>query len=409
LIKKKQTEDTIRIDIPLSTTTTNLDAEEIKKADQRKKKDRIKRFLISFFVAIAIFATVAIAVFLYQNKDILSSRNIKRMWNDLWGIELKSSHFNLNLSETASFISFQGGMVICDASGLRVIDTEGIEEILDAPVFSSPIIQATDDRFLIFDQTTNQLVYSDGEKILLSLDEENQVQSAFISQEGLSVIMSADGYLSMAQVYNRNGKLILEYKTPDYFGILSCLSNDGETLLFVGMTATDIAMDAQLLLIDMDQSEVFYTLDLGEVLPLSVKETTKNVFSILSDQSVLAVDTRGNRVADSSFEGQSLVMYCWGDNGCTCLLERHQAGGRYNLNVYDRNGILLSSKMDNRTPNCIYMSEDKIAFAYEKTVELYETDLNNYDLFQFDYYVNRVAVSREGTLITQIGGSIELQ
>jgi len=410
-LSKKRTEEKepINIDIPLSSTSSIPDPEAVSGKNDKKRKKRAGHFLISFLVIIAITLTVFITVLLYQNRDVLSSRNLKRIWNDILGIELTSSHLDLNLSDTASFVSFQGGLVICDASGLRVIDTEGIEETLDTPVFSAPVITATDDRFLVFDQTGKQLVYSDGENILLSVDEDASVQSAFISEKGLSLILGTDGYLSMVQAYNRSGKLLLEYKTPDYFGILSSLSDDGKTLIFVGMTASSTAMDAQVLFLDLEQSAVTYTLDLGETLPLSIKETGRNVFTIISDRAVYAFDASGNRLSESSYENQSLMMYCWGENGCICLLERHQSGGRYLINSYGESGTIEASDIEIRTPNAMYLSSQGIAFAYDNTVEVYTADLAHYELYQFDSYVNRVIVSKEGTVIAQVDGSLELK
>ena len=109
MIRKKPTEERPDIDIPLSLKTDRIDTQSLSEADLQKRKEGVRQFLSVFFKLFLLFAAVLLIVLLYSFRDQITPRRLRALWNDLWGIEISTDVLDLNLSDTASFASYQGG------------------------------------------------------------------------------------------------------------------------------------------------------------------------------------------------------------------------------------------------------------------------------------------------------------
>lgn len=406
MIRKKTAEDHPDIDIPLSVKTERIDTSTLSEADIQKRKEKTRRFLSLFSSLLLLLSAIILIVYLYTIRDHFTPRRLRAFWNDLWGIEISTDILDLNLSDSAAFASYQGGIVASDATATRVIDTHGIEETLSAPIFSNPTLSLTDDRFMLFDQTSRNLYLGDGDKEYLRFTQSDSIQKATLSDGGVAVLSEADGYLAVVKAYTPNGSLHMEYKTPDYFGIDACLSNDGKTLIFLGLSSTETGYQTTAILLDWATSTIRGTLTLGERLPLGIRELSDNVFTVVFHDGILSFDRNASQVGMFSFGEQTLVSFLFGEDFVACVTERNRIGSRFEIQTISPSGSVIGSLMESREFGSLAAAGRLLAISYGNTVEVYPAALTSHSDFSFASYVEKVAVSEEGTVIALCDGTL---
>ena len=406
MIRKKPTEERPDIDIPLSLKTDRIDTQSLSEADLQKRKEGVRQFLSVFFKLFLLFAAVLLIVLLYSFRDQITPRRLRALWNDLWGIEISTDVLDLNLSDNASFASYQGGLVACDSTATRIIDIHGIEEILNTPLFSAPSLTLTKNRFLLFDQVSHNLYFGDGEKEYLWLTQADAVVNATLSEGGVATLTEADGYLSVVKAYKPDGSLHMEYKSPDYFGASALLSNDGKTLVFLGLLSTETGYQTTAVLLDWETSSIRGTLALGERLPLAIKELDKDVFTVVFHDGILSFDRNASTTGMYSFGDQELYTFLFGEDFMACITERHRVGSRFSIQTIDSSGNIIGSLMESREFGSLAASGRLLAITHGNVVEVYPAALTSHSDFKFDSYVEQVAVSEEGTVIALCDGTL---
>ena len=407
MIRKKTKPDAAEIDIPLAATGA-IDNRKLSESERRRRRALLKRFLFTFISVTLILAAVFLSLFLYTKRDKFSSRSLKTMWNAFWGVEISASALDWNLTPTAAIAPFQGGVVAADASGVRSLGADGIEITIGSLSFPTPVLSHNADRLLIFDQTTHALLYTDGERALLTLSSDDSLRSATLSDGGAAIIASEEGYLSAARAYDKNGALLVEYKTPDFFGVAAYLSADRKTLVFLGLSSGDVAMEASALLIDIATTRVKATLSFGESLPLGIRECGKGNYTVVFDDAVRAFDESGAMKGSYNFGGMELHSFAFGEDFAVCVLRRHLAGERFAVMTFDENAAVEGSLAEAREPGSLAAAGRLVALTYGSTAEVYPASLDSHTDFTFDLYINKVAINESGAVAALTDGVLHV-
>lgn len=407
MIRKKERPDLAEIDIPLASTGA-IDKKKLSESELKRRREHIKRFLFTFISVTLVLIAVGAILFLYSRRDRISSRSIKTMWNSFWGIEISSETLDWNLTDEAAFAPFQGGVVAADVTGVRSLGADGIEVTVGNESFPSPVLSVSSDRFLLFDKTTHALLYSDGERELLTFDTADDIRSASLSEGGVTVITGEEGYLSAVRAYDRNGALLVEYRTPDYFGVNACLSADQKTLVFLGVSASEIAMESSALMVDIQSSKVASTLSFGESLPLGLTESVKGGYIAVFDDGVRAFSTEGELAGSYAFGGMELHSFAFGEDFAVCVLRRHLAGERFAVMTFDGKANVEASRAESREPVSLAAAGRLVGLSFGNTAEVYPASLSSHTDFTFESYVDKLAIGSGGAVVTMTDGILHV-
>ena len=404
---RKKTDPTPEIDIPL-TSTASIDKNKLSAGERKRRRAAIKRFLFTFIVVTLVLIAVSIILFLYSKRDKISSRSIKTMWNSFWGIEISASTLDWNLTETAAFGPYQGGVVAADSTGVRFLGSDGIEVTLGNLSWPSPVLSRTADRFMLFDKTSHALYFTDGDREYLSLTDDPEARAATLSPGGVALISGEEGYLSVARAYDTQGKLLVEYKTPSLFGVTALLSRDGKTLIFLGVTASETAMESSALVIDIQSAEITASVVFGESLPLGIRELSDGTFTVVFDDGIVAFDMAGSIVGSYDFGTMELDSFSFGDDFTACVLKRRLVGERFAVMTFSADTTVEGQFAESREPVSIAAAGRLVALTFGSVAEVYPASLSTHTDFSFESFIERIALDDKGTVVALTDGTLHV-
>ncbi len=407
--KFKKQEENPDIDIPLSQDGGESDPHALSESEKRARKARIKSFFTAFLVAFILLGAVVAVGYLYSIRDRVSARSIRNYWNNLWGIRISTETLDWNLTDEAAFSLYQGGVIAADLSGIRLIGTDGIETAAGNHAWQEPVLTVEDTRYLVFDRADSSFFFGSEDEEILSGGPSGGVTCASLSEAGLTLIKSESGDLSSVEVYSNQGQLIFEYHSTAYFGAQARLSNDGKTLAFVGLSASETSFETTVLFLDVENAEQTALLSLGEALPVGMAELSDGVFAVITDEALYSVERSGKLVGTTRFGTDTLSSYSFGNDFTALFFRRNQTGSRYKLATYDSNSSPLGSISLLHEPQSMAAEGRLVALAFESSVDLYPAALGSHSTTELDHYVSRVALSREGTVLALSDGTLYLK
>ena len=410
LIRKfKKKEETPEIDIPLAPEEEQTGRRVLSESEKRARRARIKSFFTAFLVALVLLGAVFAVGYLYSIRDKVSARSIRNYWNSLWGIRISTDTLDWNLTDSAAFALYQGGVLAADLSGIRLIGTDGIETSAGNHSWQDPVLEVAGTRYLVFDRSDSSFFFGEEDKEILSSGPSGGVMRASLSDAGLTLIKSESGDLATVEVYSNTGKLLFEYHSTEFFGAGALLSGDGKTLTFLGLSASSTSFETTVLFLDVENAELAATVPLGEALPLGLAELSDGVFAVITDNALYSVERAGRLVGSTLFGSDTLSSYAFGNDFTALLFRRNQTGSRYKLVTYDSNSSPLGSISLLHEPQAMAAEGRLVALAYESAVDLFPAALGSHSTTELDHYVSGIALSREGTVLALSDGTLYLK
>lgn len=238
----------------------------------------------------------------------------------------EATRFDFTPDSVNSFAIYQDGLAVLSSTGLSVIDGSGDERLLLPAKFSKPMAKSTGKYLLCYDLGGSRWIYIDDYKVLRNDFSESPVLNADINDKGWAVIVSEKiGSKATCTVYNDGLEIVYEWISPERYITCTELSDDCRSAAVGGLRQEDARIISTVILIRLDSETPYAQLDIEDVVILDLEYLSDGSVAVLTENSVIVVDSKGNRRGAFEFDGELLAEYDF--DGSDFLLLRLQKSG----------------------------------------------------------------------------------
>ena len=223
----------------------------------KKRPNLFVRFL-TFLVTLAL---VVGAVVLVVNYDKLNFDSIKR-WFTYRNLERsesgQSESFSFDSDISSTFAVLDGDLLVCSGTNIRLYSGNAQIYVNQTVSMQSPAVRVAGNAALIYDIGGQDLfVYRDrAEAFSLALDEEQQIISANLNDQGwLVVVTQESGYKGIVTVYDSSFAPQIRFKLSSRFVMDAAMAPDSKSVALLTMGLDGDSFQSRVDLYELDRTE----------------------------------------------------------------------------------------------------------------------------------------------------------
>ncbi len=374
-----------------------------KQIRRKKKRSKIKSAAVkSIAVATVACILVVSTLLIYKNRDLFNPRNLEdTLSNAEGGVTAKiGGAIDVITGNTAEYVSYADGIAVVTTNSVRYATMSGKDSfILDAE-FNSPAVSAAGGWLLAYDKSGKALFVTNTSGKNTSGDGFGENLSAHINKNGyISVFSEAEGYKCALSVYDDGLNLRYRWKTTEYYGIASAVSNDGKTCAAAVVKPENGALVCKIIILDISKEGVKAEADLGEVIPTDIWETESG-FLALADGCAAAVDSDGSITEKTDFGASKMSGYSRdGLGGVFAVLNKGDITARYELLHIDSSARVAASEYLDSDVDSISAANGLLAVLTGSGINVYDSGFNLKRLITPDGEVKKIIIIADGTVV----------
>ena len=199
---------------------------------------------------------------------------------------------------------------------------DGTELISQSVELDSPTLRAGEKLAAAGDigGTALYLAYEDG---LRTVDNGESLISLSACGDKAAVCTTQAGYMGSVTVYASDGKPLFKWYSAHGIPLCAALSPDGERLAVI--CAADPGSTVHIFRLGSETE--LCSCSFKDELLFSLGWLSDDRVCALSEYGAYAVNMRGRKCADFSFDGQALAQYAYCDGGLALYLQPYETGG----------------------------------------------------------------------------------
>ncbi len=239
--------------------------------------------------------------------------------------------------------------------------------------FEHPIIEVSESRTLLYDQSGKDYGIYNLNKKIYSNSTENEILCANISRNGTyAIATNSDSYTSQISVFNKNNEKIYEWYCADYIINDIVLSSNGKQLAVSAISAVNGSFVSKIFVLGYNSATPKSEFTYNELI-LGLNKSGNKGFSCIFENSVDFFTWRKSKTATISGENNIALVKNYGSN--TLIVFRRPGNKNENiLTIYDASGKQKHSFVYENTIDCIEYKGANIYILSENNVYLYSLD-----------------------------------
>ena len=368
----------------------------------RKKRHRLRRFLLFFLALIAVLAVVLVAAW----RDGTGFDALHRYFS----YDQEGDSFTYDASSSNRFALLGERLVVLSDTSLRLLDRSG-EEVWSAQVkMSTPFLSTGGGRAVAYDVGGTELYVLDETGLLMELtaDEEHAFLSATLNQEGwLAVTAEKQGYKGAVTVYNGEMEEAFEFRSSDRFVTDGYVSDDCKQLAAVTLGQENSVFVSNIVLYDLHAEDPVGDYDVSDGLVLAIGQQGDRLVTV-SDTCLVLADQDGEELSRYDYSNSYLREYALEGDGFTALLlNRYKSGSVGRLVTVDDQGEEIASLEVRDEILSISAAGRYLGVLYLDRLVIYNEDLQEYAALNGISYAKSVLMRQDGTAL--LAGSQEAE
>jgi len=273
-------------------------------------------------IIILLVLAVALLYVIVNSEDLKTSRLMAFITGKRFDRE-QITDFSFAPDPANAFAMYQDGIAILSSTGLSVLDGSGDERLLVPAKYSKPVIKAEGKYLVGYDVGGTRWIYIDDYKILKNELSESTILNAEINAKGWAVIVTQRiGSKATCTVYNNALERVYEWISPERYITCTDLSDDCKSAAVGGLRQENAKIVSTVILLRLDSETPYAQVDIEDVVILDMKYLSDGSLAVLTENSVMVIDSNGKLRGKFEFDSELLAEYDF--DGADFLLLRLQ-------------------------------------------------------------------------------------
>ena len=322
------------------------------KSTAKQKKKRLLPRPVKYLLLVLVL--LALGTFVFTNREALAPANIKNWFQqNLLGYS-EGDGYPVSFPGTAvdynNFVLSNGRPAVVSDTSFAMYRSGGARLAAVQHGFSSPTLQSSGNRFLLLNLGGKKYMTGDGGLSASPASYDFSIYGGAIASNGSFAILSgAQGYASMATVFDSRGERLFQWASQNYLLSACSLSENGQQLAAAGFAAQNGD------LISSDSPTAVFTLP--NSLPKSIDILQNGSLFFIGDRSAAVLNPENGQQTAYDYHGAAL----------SCSAFRAELGG----------AIALSSS-GGRNASVIFLAADASVYSVAKFSDpVLSLDLNS--------------------------------
>ena len=361
----------------------------------RKKRPRLRRFLMFFLALVAVLAVVLVAAW----RDGTGFDALHRYFS--YGDD-QEENYTYDASSSNRFALLGERLVVLSDTSLRLLDRGG-EEIWSKQVkMNTPALASGGGRAVAYDVGGTELYVLDAEGLLLEMnaDTEYPFLAATLNDEGwLAVTAEKQNYKGAVTVYNADMEEAFEFRSSDRFVTDGYVTDDCKYLAAVTLGQEAGVFVSNIVLYDLQSVDPIGDYDVSDGLVLAIGQQGDRLVTV-ADACLALADRDGEDLVRYDYDGTYLREYALEGDGFTALLlNRYRSGSVGKLVTVDTEGEEIASLEVREEVLGISAAGRYLGVLYLDRLVIYNQELQEYAVLNGISYARSVLMREDGTAL----------
>ena len=363
----------------------------------RKKRPRLRRFLLFLLALVAVLAVVLVAAW----RDGTGFDALRRYFS--YGSSEQGEAYTYDAASSNRFALLGERLVVLSDTSLRLLDRGG-GEVWSAQVkMKTPALAAGGGRAVAYDVGGTELYVLDENGLLLELtaDQEHTFLSATLNDEGwLAVTAQKQGYKGAVTVYNDQlEEPVFAFQSSDRFVIDGYVTDDCKRLAAVTLGQENGVFVSNIVLYDLNAEDPVGDYDVSDGLVLAIGQQGDRLVTV-TDTCLALADRDGGDQTRYDYSGAYLREYALEGDGFTALLlNRYRSGSVGRLVTVDDQGEEIASLEVRDEVLGISAAGRYLGVLYLDRLVIYNQELQEYAALNGISYARTVLMRQDGTAL----------
>ena len=363
----------------------------------RKKRPRLRRFLLFLLALMAVLAVVLVAAW----RDGTGFDALRRYFS--YGSSEQGEEYTYDAASSNRFALLGERLVVLSDTSLRLLDRGG-EEVWSTQVkMKTPALATGGGRAVAYDAGGTELYVLDEEGLLLELtaDTEYPFLTATLNQEGwLAVTAQKQGYKGAVTVYNDQlDEPVFAFQSSDRFVTDGYVTDDCKRLAAVTLGQENGVFVSNIVLYDLNAEDPVGDYDVSDGLVLAIGQQGDRLVTV-ADTCLALTDRDGDDQTRYDYSGAYLREYALEGDGFTALLlNRYRSGSVGRLVTVDDQGEEIASVEVRNEVLGISAAGRYLGVLYLDRLVIYNQELQEYAVLNGISYARTVLMRQDGTAL----------
>lgn len=290
---------------------------------------RRRRFswLRVLFRLVLVALAVVVATYFWQNADNLSPANVMYWVNEKLSGGQSGDGFPVEItgSSVVSMTETQDGLAMVTDTAVVLVNQKGGETYRRQHGFSNPVMKTAGKWVLIADSGGNRVRLESRAATELTMTVNNKITGVAVNRRGDIALVtgSSQGYTSEVVVYDRHQTVMYHWVSSELTILDAALSDNGESMVTVGVTAENGAMKSVIQWFDFSKDEPVAEYSDTDVMLFAVHAFPGGTVAAVGDTALRVVNQKGSINEKHSYNDHQLVGYACNDDGVSAVLRHY--------------------------------------------------------------------------------------
>ena len=199
-----------------------------KNTKPKKKKREKRKTVIRIAVGVIILALIAvIAAAVIKSRHDLSAGSVISAVTEMWTKERRSDAFEYE--RAAGVCTLDGGIATVSENGIRTLDKDGDEALLNAFTMSDAHVSSCKTAAIAYDAGGSILKFFNINAVIKEIETPSPIISAGINENGwFAVCTQESGYTSSVTVYNTKATPVYQWYSGSGYILKAEVSGDNK-------------------------------------------------------------------------------------------------------------------------------------------------------------------------------------
>lgn len=298
---------------------------------------------------IALFAFVVFSMILHT--DRITYENFYYFSRDLGASAesatiLQTESVSYPSDRDQGFALYRQGIAVAGNSAVTVFSASGKQLISESVSYQSPTAVGTGKYLLVYEMGGTQYSLYNSYARISSGETEAPIRGADIAPTGsYALIYHSAEYDSVVDLYDSHLRLLSRYSVNGYVADVSIHPKGGSVALIISTPAGG-SFQTYLRIYDADSGKVVSETLVGDGLGLRCSFSSSSAVSVLTTAEVCFFNSRGKRLAEQRFSGESVACADLNANGAVVVLKESPASQKIHIMMFDKSGKKLYNGSD---------------------------------------------------------------
>lgn len=300
---------------------------------------KIARFcVVLIFVVFLLFC-----IFVFRDDITIDNIQYLMKYADFYdGADIKDdANISISATNDSKMIAIRDNLAVISRDGIGLYDFAGRKLFNFDFAYSSPAFETDGRNILVYDIKGTGLSIFNSFSRLYSQNFEGGVKSADINENGFAVSTKADGFRSVAIVYNSSYKEFFRWQSAERYITTLALSDTASRLLCCAVNSDDGIFDSKILIFDTNSNTTspLHSISLTDEIPLKCgfSKDNQSIF-VMTDSKIHFFNKNLEEISSYKYNQSKTESFYINDNTIIFLESNNLSGNSMSVIAFDYTG-----------------------------------------------------------------------